>query len=298
MLPLPLTRRDVLVGLAGMAVLAACGDDDGSEAQTAGDGSGIDDSDGFSLVQFFAPAGALAADQPNRITFGLGNASGAMLSDVPPELDVTVLDADGAELARQTVPSLGDGLPRRYYALAVTLPEGLYTLTTEVESSTVELPFQIHPADQVLLVQPGDPMRPVETPTVDDARGVDPICTRNPTCEFHRETLTAALETGKPVAFMISTPTFCQTAVCGPVLDILIDLSAEYPGVEFVHAEVFENPGEGVTADTALAEAVRTYGMEFEPSLIVANTDGTVARRLDFIFAEEETRAALDLIST
>jgi hypothetical protein len=276
-----------------MVVLAACGDDD-----TAATGVSAGDDEGYSLLQFFAPAGALAADQPNRIPFGLGTAGGAFRADVPDTLEVALIDQDGAEIDRQTLPSLGDGLPRRYYSFEATLPEGIYTLVADIDGTAAELPVQIHPADQILLVQPGDPMRPVDTPTLDDARGVDPICTRTPTCEFHQQTLTNALEAGNPVAFMISTPTFCQTAVCGPVLDIMIQLSADYPGVEFVHAEVFENPGDGVTADTSLTDAVNTYGMKFEPSIIVADADGTVVRRLDFIFAEEEMREALDLVAS
>ena len=75
-------------------------------------------------------------------------------------------------------------------------------------------------------------------------------------------------------------------------------LSSDYPGIEFVHPEVFEKPGDGVTADPALTEAVRTYGMEFEPSIVVADADGPVVRRLDFIFAEEEMREALDLVAS
>lgn len=272
--------------MAGMVILVACGDDDGGG-----------DSDGYSMLQFFAPSGGLAADQPVRIPFGLGTLNGAFRAEVPDTLEVALIDPEGTEIDRQELPSLGDGLPRRYYSFEATLPEGIYSLITEVEGTELELPVQIHPADEILLVQPGDPMRPVETPTVDDARGVDPICTRTPPCDFHQQTLTSALETGNPVSFMISTPTFCQTAVCGPVLDIMEQLSSDYPDVEFVHAEVFENPGDGVTADTALTEAVRTYGMEFEPSIIVADADGTVIRRLDFIFAEEEMREALELVA-
>mgnify|MGYP001816958619 FL=1 len=291
--PLPLSRRELLVGIAGMAVLAACGDDDDTDAT----GVSAGEEEGYSLLQFFAPAGALAAGQPVRIPFGLGTLDGAFRADVPDTLEVALVDPDGVELDRQSLPSLGDGLPRRYYTFEATLPEGIYTLVADIDGTSAELPVQIHPADTVLLVQPGDPMRLVDTPTNDDARGVDPICTRTPTCEFHQQTLTDALETGNPVAFMISTPTFCQTAVCGPVLDIMIQLSADYPDVEFVHAEVFENPGDGVTADAALTDAVTTYGMEFEPSIIVADRDGTVVRRLDFIFAEEEMRSALDQVA-
>jgi hypothetical protein len=290
---LPLNRRELLAGLAGIAILAACGDDD----DTSAEGVAAGEEDGYSLLQFFAPAGALAADQPNRIPFGLGTLDGAFRSEVPDTLEVALVDQDGTELDRQTLPSLGDGLPRRYYSFEATRPGGNTPPAPHWGGPAAELPVQIHPAGEVLLVQPGDPMRGVDTPTMDDARGVDPICTRTPTCEFHQQTLTTALETGNPVAFMISTPTFCQTAVCGPVLDIMIQLSADYPDVEFVHAEVFENPGDGVTADTSLTEAVTTYGMEFEPSIIVADAGGTVVRRLDFIFAEEEMRQALDLVT-
>ena len=294
MTPLPLNRRELLVGLAGMALLAACGDDDDTGASEVSAGA----DEGYALLQFFAPEKALAADQPVRIPFGLGTLDGAFRAEVPDTLDVTLLDPDGAELERQTLPSLGDGLPRRYYAFETTLPEGIYSLVADLDGDTAELPVQIHPAETVLLVQPGDPMRPVETPTTGDARGVDPICTRTPACEFHEQTLTDALDSGKPVAFMIATPTFCQTAVCGPVLDIMIRLSADYPDIEFVHAEVFENPGDGITADTSLTEAVTTYGMEFEPSIVVADGSGTVVRRLDFIFAEEEMRDAFELVAT
>ena len=63
-----------------------------------------------------------------------------------------------------------------------------------------------------------------DTPTFDDARGVDPICTRSPEpCPFHDRTLTDVVESGEPVALLISTPGFCQTAICGPVLELLME---------------------------------------------------------------------------
>jgi hypothetical protein len=80
--------------------------------------------------------------------------------------------------------------------------------------------------------------------------------------------------------FIISTPAFCQTAICGPVLELLVarqkDLAAT---VSFVHAEVYTDS----TAKTT-TEAVQTYGLAWEPALFLAMPDGTIVSRLDYTF--------------
>ena len=134
---------------------------------------------------------------------------------------------------------------------------------------------------------------PVETPTTADARGVTPICTRSPQCPFHDQTLTQALATGAPVALMISTPQYCQTGVCGPVLDLVIEQSAVTPGLQIVHAEVYVDPnGDGGPAANGLTDAVSAYGLSFEPSLFVARADGTIVARLDNVFDRVELAQA------
>ena len=82
------------------------------------------------------------------------------------------------------------------------------------------------PAD-VAIPQVGAPLPPFDTPTVEDGRGVNPICTREPACPLHDvSTQSSALSAGQPVAYLIGTPAYCQTAVCGPVLDLLLDRAA------------------------------------------------------------------------
>ena len=53
--------------------------------------------------------------------------------------------------------------------------------------------------------------------------------------------LTDALAAGKPIAYLIGTPAFCQIGVCGPVLDFLLDGQTGSDGDQFamVHAEVY-----------------------------------------------------------
>jgi hypothetical protein len=54
----------------------------------------------------------------------------------------------------------------------------------------------------------------LETPTVADLKGVELLCTRTPNaCPLHDVTLKDALAANTPVAFLIATPKFCQTAI-------------------------------------------------------------------------------------
>ena len=92
---------------------------------------------------------------------------------------------------------------------------------------------------------------------------------------------------------MISTPQYCQTGVCGPVLDLVMEQAATTPDVAVVHAEVYVDPAGGSDpAAGGLTKAVSAYGLSFEPSLFVARADGTVTARLDNIFDRGELARA------
>jgi hypothetical protein len=144
------------------------------------------------------------------------------------------------------------------------------------------------PAD-IQMPKVGDKLPPFDTPTADNNRKVNPFCTRNPVCPLHAQTLTQALAAGKPVAFLVATPAHCKTAVCGPVLDLLLAQQAAFGSkVSMVHAEVY-------TDDTIATPApvVDAYKMDFEPSLFLADHTGTIVNRLDNVWDTNELVAAL-----
>jgi hypothetical protein len=129
---------------------------------------------------------------------------------------------------------------------------------------------------------------------VADARGVTPICTRADPCPLHATTEAEALQAGGPVVLMISTPAYCQTAVCGPVLDLVLEQVPSLPGATFVHAEVYNDPTAGADpASAGTTPAVDAFGLTFEPSLFVAGADGIVTARLDNVFDRVELAEAL-----
>ena len=116
---------------------------------------------------------------------------------------------------------------------------------------------------------------------------------------FHEITLADALASGEPTAFLISTPLFCQTAVCGPVLDLLVDEAGRRPTLNVVHAEVYADAvAKGNVIGASLTEAVNAYALSFEPSLFVIDAAGMVVDRLDFVYDAPELRLALDQVTS
>jgi hypothetical protein len=248
---------------------------------------------GLALVQFFGGLPMLAAGSEIRAPFGVADADGLLpLDQTPTQLAVTLVAADGTVVAEAVeVTSRRAGLPRAYFPLRFEVDEpGIYTARTELEGEALEMAIKVDAADDVSVIQVGATMPSIITPTPDDARGVEPICTNDPSCALHDQTLADALTGGGPVAFLVATPAFCQTAICGPVLDVLLTQVPAYPDVRFVHAEVYEEPAESLDVQTP---AVTELGLTFEPCLVLVGADGIVAERLDTIFDETELAEAL-----
>ena len=64
-----------------------------------------------------------------------------------------------------------------------------------------------------------------------------------------------------PLAVLVSTPAFCQTAICGPVLDLFVAARDAHPDVTFVHVEVYQSASEVEASgpDATLAPAVEAW---------------------------------------
>lgn len=294
------SRRALLTGAAGaagLALLAACGAAPDGADGARGSIDLVEGEGGRALVAGFAfQGGYLVAGAPQRLTFLVAGADGAPAVDVPDALTFT-LSADGRPLGEPvTVPRHGDGVPVPYFPLVTTFAApGTVTATVELDGAPTEQSFVVSDAAEVTLVQPGSELPAVDTPTVTDARGVDPICTREPACPLHEGTVTDARAEGRPIALLVASPAFCPTGLCGPVLDLLVEQVESYPDVRFLHAEVYRDPlGATDPAEAGVAPVVEALGLTFEPSLFVTDGTGTVRARLDNLYDRTELRAALD----
>ena len=94
----------------------------------------------------------------------------------------------------------------------------------------------------------------------------------------------------KPVALLFATPQLCQSRVCGPVVDVALQLRSRYGDqVEFIHQEVYtdNDPNKG------LRKPLQEFGLPTEPWLFVVGKDGNVTARLEGSFGLSAFEQAL-----
>ena len=179
-----------------------------------------------------------------------------------------------------------------YWAVNLQIDEpGIYKLRLDGDDG-FGAAFQITAPEQVSVPYIGSQLPPFDTPTVDNHRGVEPYCSLTPApCSLHDMTLTQALASGKPVAYMVGTPGHCATATCAPGLEFLVESHARLgDAVAMVHADVYADD-----AGTKVAPAVSALGLEYEPVLYLAK-DGVVIDRIDVIWDQSELDERLDAL--
>ena len=234
----------------------------------------------------------LQAGTAQRATFVLFESSGGFVqvADAPGELTFAARSPEDGTEVEAVVARHGDELDRPYYPAELTLPTpGLWEVTTSLPDGTT-LTREVVVSDRVTFPQVGDPMPAVATPTPAADLGVGTICTRTPTCPFHDVSLADALAAGRPAAVLVSTPAYCQVAICGPVLDLLIE--AAPADLAVIHIEAFPN-GSGTDPGAASPILTDDFGLDFEPVLYVAGADGAITARLDSIYDAAELASAL-----
>ncbi len=295
--PLPVTRRQFLIGggaVTGAVLLGACGGDDagGGEEPTS-----TTPASGLSLVQFFGGLPMLAAGSEVRAPFGLADAEGLLpVARTPAELSVSILGPDGRTVIEAIDVNLhAEGLPRGYFPLRFTFDEpGIYTGRTEVDGEAVEMAIKVDAVADVTVIQTGATLPAMVSPTLEQTQGVDPVCTNDPVCPLHDVTVADALAEGRPIALLVATPAFCQISICGPVLDVLLDVTADHPDVRFLHAEVYTDPLKDLEVKAPIVDEL---GLTFEPCLVLVGADGRVVDRLDTIYDTDELTESLARLS-
>ena len=139
--------------------------------------------------------------------------------------------------------------------------------------------FQAVRADQDRIPRVGEPAPKVETDTPQSVKGdVDLLTTRVPPAVDLARVSFADVLGEKPVALLFATPQLCQSRVCGPVVDEMLQLRAKYGDrMTFIHQEVFvdNDPNKG------LRKPLQAFKLPTEPWLFTVKADGTVAARVE-----------------
>lgn len=266
------------------------------------------------LVPLFNPNRVIAAGIPQRLPFGLVDNGTRLSGDGAPVTarvlrDGRVIDAmdiPGRVVAHDHAPGTQEHQHSgilRYYALRTVLPEaGIYDVELEIDGTVASAPVQAFDPGEIRVLLSGSPFPRLDTPTLDDARGVDPICTLpDGPCPFHEHSAAQLLDEGLPMALLVATPAYCATAYCGPVLETLIESRVAAGGIAMVHVEPYANPravnGDLTSPDLRLAPTLEPLGLDYEPVLFLVDSAGTLVDRIDNVFDLSELAPALAALS-
>lgn len=293
-------RRDFLLTLgaaAGAAILGGCGRGETTAAAPSSappapspSGSPSTQSSLDALVAQAAPQAA------NELTVITGSFEQLVGEDVPVAFGLTDAENNplaGADIRLYAVPSGGDaigpvptefrevpGNPLGLYVTRIDLVDSEITALVAVtgdgeRAGAATLP--VRTAEQSAFPAPTQPAIAVPTPTVAAPRNLAQLCTSDPQCSMHEVSLDQALRDGRPVVLEFSTPAFCETAVCGPSVEILDEVrgSGDWGDVAFIHVEIYADQGQ------TPVEAVTSWRLPSEPWLYSIGADGIIAARTD-----------------
>ncbi|HEU5061597.1 MAG TPA: hypothetical protein VFT79_00415 [Solirubrobacterales bacterium] len=225
-----------------------------------------------------AKAQAKALDQPARGPFP---ASIESLATKPAfRAETTNEDAEAATVVYSTrlnLPSEGE------WRLAAILRE-------DGELKGTPLPGVVV-GEFERIPKPGEKAPVIHTPTAQDVGGdLSKITTRIPPESQNKVDYAEAL--GKePIMLLFATPEFCQSRVCGPVVDVAEQAKEEYGDkAAFIHMEIYNenDPAQGVRSQ------VRAFHLPTEPYLFAIDRDGIVRDTVEGAFGLKLMHRAVD----
>ncbi len=168
------------------------------------------------------------------------------------------------------------------------------------QTAQASFAVQEHPS----LPAPGDRAQPTENLTV-DSKGV-PLAAIDsraattgtiPDPELHEWTIARAIAEGRPALVVFATPVFCVSRFCGPVTEMVEDLSPRYADrAVFIHIEIWKDYDQQVLNQAALDWLQMPNGDLTEPWLFLIGADGRIADRWSSMWSEAEVQTELEAL--
>jgi hypothetical protein len=235
-----------------------------------------------------------ASPSPQRVVFALShNSAKGVKFASGPSVSVRFRKKGGPWSQVQRTAFDRAGLPKGrgvYVARPVLDSAGVWQVEARAQGQKVPFSIEVHASP--IAVVPGESAPRDPSPTTTDTLGVDPICTRDPACPLHTQSLSTVIGAGTPVAALFATPARCQSAYCAPVLDEFLDVIKGYGDqIVPVHIEIYQK-----STGTALVPTVEAWRLPSEPWLFGVSGGGIVQSRIDGAFGGTEMKALLDAL--
>jgi hypothetical protein len=233
---------------------------------------------------------------PNRILLAIASEEDGSLISHPDVATLARFFHDGEEVAAVDTEWIWAIPNVRGFLVAhveFTAP-GRWEVVLEPEGGPPTPPTPFGVQSSSLVPDIGDRAIPVETRTYPEFELSDISSAPDPDPSLHELSLATALASGRPTVIAFATPAFCQTAACGPTLEVVTDVKDEYPDVNFLHVEIYSDLDAAAQGSLDPVPAVVEWGLPSEPWVFVVDADGIITARFEGATGAEELRRALD----
>jgi hypothetical protein len=265
-------RRIGLVLVALVLLITACGNDD--DASDNENGSAAD-------LQLSGASTSVTVDE-NRFVLTLWDGENRVADATSIKLTVRDREAEDEPIIWQGTMSNYSDYEVPYW---VAYPEfsrpGVWVLDVEVErenGASFETNLAINVWDAPRGVAVGDDAIPSQNRMWDGTGDLTAISSaEEPNPAYYQMTIAEALREDKPILIAFTTPGFCQTAICAPVMNTIDPLWEHYQDqINFIHVEVI---ADFETLDWV--PEMSEWGLQNEPWIYVIGRDGKVFNRFD-----------------
>jgi len=290
--------KRLLTGLVAVALVAAsCGGDPESSSEVGGSGD-------FPEGSFAVPSSGDLSVGEERLLVGVALADNTRLGSPDDEVTFTVSPdgaPDEAQVVEATYVWILEPVVGLYRANVSFDRPGIWQVVVTPAGSEPLEPALFNVFEEPFAPKPGEQAPLPDTPTLEDFAIEELTTDGDPDLSFYEMSLPDAVATGNPTVLVFSTPAYCQTSACGPLLDIVKDTAPQYPEVNFIHVEVFTGLTEPDFAPDGahLAPAVGPdwYNLPSEPWVFVIDGDGLISDRFEGVMDSGELADALGKIS-
>jgi hypothetical protein len=218
-------------------------------------------------------------DHPATVT--LRDENGAPIETYPTEFMWTVEDVRGLYVARMVIPG------------AAT-----YQVTLDAEGFDTAGPMGLVAVEDPSVIEAGDKAPASDTRVSADNPDLSVISSDpDPDPAMYEVSVAEAVTRGKAAVIAFATPGFCVSATCGPLLDQVKGLRDSYPGVDFIHVEIYDDLQVTDQSELTPVPAVAEWGLPSEPWVFVVDSTGTVTASFEGAASDEELNSAIAAVA-
>ena len=176
---------------------------------------------------------------------------------------------------------------------------GVRITVTTPDRNFEEFPFRFTVRERSEEPMVGDPAPLSTQATLATEANIEEIDSSSPPRpEMHNLTIADAVMSGRPAVIAFTTPAFCHSRLCAPIMDTVMDpLAARFgDAAAFIHVEpyVLRDLRTGFVENAV--PATREWKLQSEPWIFVVDRAGRIAAKFEGIVALDEVEAALQRV--